>query len=323
MRKQILMAEIAVELKQLEKELHRVLENPIKGLEEMSLYLLEAGGKRIRPAFTMLTGKLFGCNSQELKTVAMAVETIHMATLAHDDIVDEALLRRGRPTLAARWGNELAVVTGDYLLVRAMRLIREVGNREVAAVLAQITVDMCRGEIFQIQTTCDTRQRLADYFYKIKRKTALLISLSCQAGAMVAGASPREVWILTRYGHCLGMAFQIKDDILDIASEEKILGKPIGGDIRQGVITLPMIYAMRGEEQGARRLRELLGRREKSPAEVGEALALIRDSGSIESCQELAERYVEKACRHLAELPSLPERETLREMAIFTGQRSY
>ncbi|MDR1604198.1 MAG: polyprenyl synthetase family protein [Gracilibacteraceae bacterium] len=304
------------DMKKLELKLKEFLRIPVPLLSETGLYLLEAGGKRMRPIFALLAGRLFCGEENALFTVAVAIEVVHMASLAHDDIVDDSALRRGRPTLAARWGSEAAVVTGDYLLAQAMQLIYGLKNRALAAMLARTSTEMCRGEICQIQAAHDTGQSIYDYFYKIRRKTALLLSMSCEAGAVVAGAAGDEARALRQYGQCLGMAFQMVDDILDIEATKEELGKPVGSDVRQGVITLPMIIAMSGDGAEAARLRELLARKEKSAAETEEALALIRRSDGIPRSREAARRFVARACQKLPLLPNRPERAALERLAV-------
>jgi heptaprenyl diphosphate synthase len=311
------------DLKKLELKLKDFLRIPVPVLEETGVYLLEAGGKRVRPIFALLAGKLFRYDETSLFTVAMAIEVIHMASLAHDDIVDDSALRRGRPTLAARWGEAVAVVTGDYLLAQALQLIHGIKNQRVTALLARTSMEMCRGEICQIQAAHDTEQSVYDYFYKISRKTALLLSLSCEAGALVSGASREEARLLRQYGQCLGIAFQIMDDILDIEATKEELGKPAGSDVRQGVITLPMIIAMHESGTGAARLRELLARSRKTAAEVEEALTLIRRSGGVARCRETARRFVARACGKLPQLPNKPERAALARMAEIVLTRRY
>jgi heptaprenyl diphosphate synthase len=311
------------DLKKLEFRLREFLQIPVPVLSETGVYLLEAGGKRVRPIFALLAGKLFNYDESTLFTVAMAIEIIHMASLAHDDIVDDSTLRRGRPTLAARWGKAAAVVTGDYLLAQAMQLIYGVKNKEVTSLLAHTSTEMCRGEICQIQASHDTRQSVHDYFYKIRRKTALLLSLSCEAGAVVSGASREEARVLRQYGQCLGVAFQIMDDVLDIEATKEEIGKPPASDVRQGIITLPMLIAMNEGGAGSVRLRELLTRKEKTTAEVAEATALIRRSGGPARCRETARRFITAACRKLPLLPDKPERAALARMAeIVLNRRS-
>lgn len=322
MKHQKLFREITSDLKKVEKELDKFLKVDDPILSKTCLYLLQAGGKRMRPGFTLLSGKFFDYRFDKILPVAMALELIHMATLVHDDVVDASLTRRGRPTLAAGWGNTVSIATGDYLFAKALELIVKIDDTEISRTLAEVCVEMCQGEIQQIKCSYDINQNYKQYYYRIQRKTAMLIGLCCKLGAMISKANPRQVWILKNYGHCLGIAFQIVDDVLDITADPKVLGKPVGGDIRQGIITLPMIFALQDSAQ-ADRLRILLGNETKTEAEVEDAVNLIKQSGGIEKSREIVSLYIEKAIKNLYELPDIPSREALIELAAFVGERSY
>ena len=314
--------EVTIDLGKVEKELEKFLrvDDPI--LAQTCIYLLKAGGKRIRPGFTLLSGKFFDYNFEKLLPVAMALEIIHMATLVHDDVVDASLTRRGRPTLSAAWGNSVSMATGDFLFAKALEMIVKIDNIEVSKELAKVCIQMGRGEIQQIKSSYDVDQDFKQYLYRIKRKTALLIGLCCKLGAMVSRADKRQIWILSTYGHCLGIAFQIVDDILDITADSKILGKPIGGDIRQGIMTLPMIYALKYSPDQSR-IRELLHKKNKTEGEVEEAIYLIKKSGGIEKSRKIVDLYIEKGIKNLKELPDIPSRKALIELARFVAERSY
>lgn len=322
MKHQKLFKEIFTDLKKVEKELEKFLKVDDPILAQTGIYLLQAGGKRMRPGFTLLSGKFFDYSLDKLLPVAMALEIIHMATLVHDDVVDASLTRRGRPTLAAGWGNIVSLATGDYLFAKALELIVKIDNTEVSRILADVCIQMCQGEIQQIKCSYDVRQNYKQYYYRIQRKTALLIGLCCKLGAMVSNASKRQIWIMSTYGNCLGIAFQIVDDILDITADPKVLGKPVGGDIRQGIITLPMIYALEDSPQ-ALQLQELLGRSSKSEDEVKEVVELIKQSGGIEKSRKVVDLYIAKAIKNLDELPEIPSKYALKELAEFVGERGY
>lgn len=321
MKNHKIFGEITKDLKKVENELEKLLtvEDPV--LSQTCLYLLQAGGKRMRPGFTLLSARFFNYNLEKLLPVAMSLEIIHMATLVHDDVVDASLTRRGRPTLSANWGNEVSIATGDFLLAKALEQIIRIDDAEVSKILAQVCVEMCQGEIQQIRCSYDVEQNYKQYYYRIERKTAMLISLCCKLGAMVSGASKRQVWIMSTYGHYLGIAFQIVDDILDIVADPKVLGKPVGGDIRQGIITLPMIIALCKAQSDE--LKEILRKREKTEAEVLYAAQIIKESGAIEEGRRIVNLYIQKAIKYLPELPDPPTRKVLIELAEFVGQRSY
>ncbi|WP_206830400.1 polyprenyl synthetase family protein [Alicyclobacillus fructus] len=272
--------------------------------------LLEAGGKRIRPLFALICGLGERAWSEDVAKVAAALEMIHMATLVHDDVIDRADLRRGKPTVRKSYGNLAAMYTGDYLFARAIQLLAEVDNLEVHRLMARGIVLLCEGEIEQIEDFYNWSQGVMTYLRRIHRKTALLISLSCQLGAMVGGVDKREVASLARFGHAVGMAFQIVDDLLDFTGAAEVVGKPVGGDLRQGNLTLPALLAAARPGFGER-LRALV--REGMPEEdANEAIRLVVASGALADAERLAERYLEKS-RHLL---ACVRRETVREQLM-------
>lgn len=322
MKKLWLFNQINSDLQKVEKELYAYIATDYPVLEESSVQLLEAGGKRLRPAFALLAGKFYGYPFQKLLPVAMALELIHMATLVHDDVVDASTTRRGRPTVKAKWGNIVSVATGDYLLAKALELLAEINNPEVSRILAEVSIEMSQGEIQQIKASNDVNQNLKQYYYRIKRKTALLISASCKLGGIVSSAPRREVWALGVYGHALGMAFQIVDDILDVTAEASELGKPIGGDIRQGIMTLPLILALKNSPE-KETLKKILIKETKTDEDVETAIRLVKESGAIEDSLFYVDLYINKAKSHLEELPNVPTRKALSELANFIKERRF
>lgn len=314
--------EILLDLNKVEKELIRVLKVDDPVLSQTCISLLQAGGKRMRPGFTLLAGKFFDYSFEKLLPIAVALEIIHMATLVHDDVVDASLTRRGKPTLVASWGNEISVATGDYLLAKALEQIIKIDDKNLSAIIAKVCVDMCQGEIYQIKYSYDVKQNFKQYLYRINRKTALLFSLCCKLGAMACNADKRGIWIMKTYGHCLGIAFQIVDDILDITADPKILGKPVGSDVRQGIITLPMIFALQ-DPNIAERLSKLLALDRKTEEQVQEAVDLIKQSDGIAKSNDIVQKYIKKGIKNLSELPDIPAKDALIELAEFVGKRTY
>jgi len=314
--------QINSDLQRIEKELTKFVETDYPILQDSAIHLLAAGGKRLRPAFTLLAGKFYGYPLEKLMPVAMALELIHMSSLVHDDVVDASMTRRGRATVKAKWGNIVSVQTGDYLLAKSLMLISKIDHPEVARILAEISVEMCQGEIQQIKCCFDVEQNLKQYYYRIKRKTALLISACCRLGALVSGAPKRQVWALGAYGHSLGMAFQIVDDVLDLTAKPSEFGKPIGGDLHQGIMTLPMILALKLSSNPSY-LKALLKKVDKTEEEVSEAIGLIKNSGAIDESMHLVDLYVLKAKRHLQDLPQVPTRKALEELAEFIRVRKF
>lgn len=305
-----------------EEELKKVLEtkNP---LMETSTSLLNAGGKRLRPALSILGAKFGNYDLEEIKPLAVALELIHMATLIHDDVVDDSMTRRGAPTVKAIWGNGISANIGMYIFAKSLALIAKYEeNPLISKVLARASLEMCEGEIQQISASFDSGQGVKDYFFRVKRKTALLISASVQLGAVACGAGRNIYLPLRRYGNCIGMAFQITDDILDLEADQRDLGKPVGSDLRQGIITLPLIYAF-GKSEQKERLMELARQVEKDEREVQEAIELIRACGAIDYSFKVARKYIEKAKQELTFLPDLPAKNTLGQIADFIDVRKY
>ncbi|MDD4237646.1 MAG: polyprenyl synthetase family protein [Desulfotomaculaceae bacterium] len=315
--------DIAKELQMVEKELSVVVETPNPLLTETSMHLLNAGGKRLRPALCLLGAKFYKFDLQRLLPLATALELIHMATLVHDDVVDASLTRRGNPTVKAMWGNKISTHIGSYLFGKSLILLARYETTPLISIaLADTSVNMGEGEIQQIAASFDVKQNLKDYLYRINRKTAMLIASSTQLGAVACGAPKSIYYPLYRYGHGVGMAFQITDDILDMVADQRELGKPIGSDLRQGIITLPVIYAL-GSARQKDRLKELVAKHEKDEDEMQEAISIITGSGAIEHSFELVGKYIGKAKQALRELPDIPTRLTLNLAADFVGIRKY
>lgn len=290
-------------------------------LQEAARHLLVAGGKRLRPVFVLLAGTLGTFDRERLSKVAVALELIHMATLVHDDVIDHAETRRGTPTVKSRFGNRMAMYTGDFIFAQAQDILSEVPDVRIHRILAHAIERMVVGEIEQIRDLFSLQQSLRQYLKRIRRKTALLIEMSCTLGAIAVGASEQNVLALRRYGYCTGMAFQIKDDILDFTASAERLGKPVGGDLRQGNITVPVLYALKNNIT-AQRLAELISP-EQTETDLTEAIDLVKTSGGIERAQSLAECYLEKAYSGLAGLPDGDTRAALFSLADFIGQREY
>lgn len=317
-----LLKDINGDLADVEAELHRHAVDSDTLLGETSSHLVSAGGKRMRPAFVLLSGKLFGCATRELIQLAVAIELIHMATLVHDDVIDEADMRRKLPTVRSEWGDAVALNTGDYLFAQALTIIARYGNDQISKLLAEVSMNMCQGEIEQIETAGRIDQSVRIYLRRIKRKTALLISACCLIGAMVGQADRRSIGLLRRYGYFLGMAFQITDDILDFEGSVDVFGKPVGNDLRQGIFTLPVIYTLSSQNWGPR-LARLISKPDKEEAEWGTALSLIRQSGSLDQAKQLGNGYLKKARQQLAPLPDRKERRILADLTEFVEKRNF
>ncbi|MBG9793634.1 heptaprenyl diphosphate synthase [Paenibacillus dendritiformis] len=308
----------------IEEQLERSIANDLRTLNDASLQLLKAGGKRIRPVFVLLAGKFGTYDLERLKYVAVPLELIHMASLVHDDVIDDADTRRGQLTVKAKWDNRVAMYTGDYIYGQALVLATELQDPQIHRILSKAMVQMCIGEMEQIRDFFNTSQSERQYLLRIRRKTALLIAISCQLGAIASGASAAIGRQLYRFGYNVGMAFQIRDDVLDLTGTEAQLGKPPGNDIRQGNLTLPVIYAL--EETGRRQalLRDIERIRcMNGNTDVSSILHMIRESSGIRRAEQLAERYISKAVHALEQLPDIRARKNLRDIAYFIANRSH
>ncbi|MEI2358054.1 heptaprenyl diphosphate synthase component II [Mesobacillus zeae] len=308
------------DIKIIEKELEETIKAESPLLSEASLHLLHAGGKRIRPVFVLLAGKFGNYEISAMKNVAVSLELIHMASLVHDDVIDDADLRRGQPTIKAKWDNRIAMYTGDYIFARSLELMTKVKNPLAHVILSDTIVELCKGEIEQIKDKYDFDQNLRNYLLRIKRKTALLIAASCQLGAVASGCSEDVHRKLYRFGYYVGMSFQITDDVLDFTGTEKELGKPAGGDLLQGNITLPVLYAM--EDMSVRKM--ITGVHEHMErAEIEEIIRLVKSTGAIEKSLAMSDLYLEKALDVLDGLPPNRAKKTLRNIAKFIGKRKF
>ncbi|EUJ52362.1 heptaprenyl diphosphate synthase component II [Paenilisteria rocourtiae] len=289
-------------------------------IEEAALQLLNAGGKRIRPIFVCLTARLGQFEWNLVEQAAVAVELIHMASIVHDDVVDDADVRRGRPTIKAKWGNHVAMYTGDFLFAKSLEYMTKISNIEAHQVLSSVTVELAVGEIEQLRAKYNFNQNVRTYLRRIKRKTALLIAASCQLGGIVARLEPKWHRKLFLFGYYVGMSFQITDDILDFTGTEKSLGKPAGEDLRQGNITLPVFFAM--EDQAfAVKLREITEDTTKDEMRV--FIEEIKASGAIKKSEAIAENYLQKAIAILAEFPPSKELKPLKQIVQFLDKRKY
>ncbi|MBO8163004.1 MAG: heptaprenyl diphosphate synthase component II [Brevibacillus sp.] len=306
----------------IERELERSMDARTMELYQSSTHLLKAGGKRIRPVFVLLGGKWGSYDLERLKLVAVPLELIHMATLVHDDVIDDADKRRGRETVKAKWNNRIAMYTGDYIFARALNIATRLDNPRVHQILSKAIVEMCKGEIEQIRDLYNWNQGLKHYLRRIKRKTALLIAISCQLGAIASEAPEERIDSMYRYGYNVGMAFQIADDLLDFTATEKQLGKPVGSDLRQGNITLPALYSLWNGGRDGHRLRSWI-EEGKLNEHIEEAIALIRGGEGIAYSRALAGRYLDRARAALADLPDNATKRSLLEIANFIVERKF
>lgn len=285
-------------------------------------HLVDGGGKRIRPLVTLLAAKLFSSEVAAAIPVAAAMELIHMATLVHDDIIDRAHTRRGRPTVNHLWGNQLAVLTGDALLARALSMLVDAKDARIVKVVSCMIYNMCEGEITQNATLNDANQTEADYFDRIEKKTALFFSTCCQAGALVVGAAADAVTAIGEYGRLVGLAFQVIDDLLDFTADPKTLGKPVGSDLAAGILTLPVIHVLHHTEYGSDLKSQMAGRALGKEA-MAELLEIIQANGALDYAWSVAGSLVRQAKHVLPASSDSAVRESLLTLADMVVSRSF
>jgi len=283
---------VAADLETIEAGLRRLIENDPDVVAGPMADLFAAGGKRIRPALVLLAAKCGSYDLGKLTPAAMAVELVHAATLVHDDVIDRAEVRRGRPTVAAKLGDEAAIVVGDFYFAKAYEQAAFTQSPEAVAILARAVMDICAGEVRQQAIRHHYDTDIDEYMRRIEAKTATLLAACCDAGALLGGLAADRRSALRAYGRLLGLAFQIADDVLDYESSEDEIGKPIGHDVAEGFATLPLMMALE-DRKVAGRLRKLLqSNRELTGAEAHEIVELVRASDgprrAIERAGELA-----------------------------------
>ncbi len=264
-------------------------------LDEVVTHLIDAGGKRLRPSLALAcaTAGAQEASGDDLQG-AIAVELVHLASLYHDDVMDEAVIRRNVESVNARWGNLVAIVAGDFLLARSAEIAASLGT-EVAALLANTLGRLCQGQVSEVRSAYSLERTEQDYLAAIDGKTAALMATSCRIGAITAGLPRHQVEALTTFGRCFGMVFQIRDDILDVIGTQSELGKPAGQDLAEGIYTLPVLRALADPESGPE-LRTLLGQPLAQP-ERDKARAIVTHTTAIEDSVKQGRRYAEEAIR--------------------------
>jgi len=287
----------------LEGEFGRDTVSGVRAITEIGEYLRAGGGKRIRPALLLLSAKLLDYQGQGAVRLGAVVEIIHTATLVHDDIIDEAMTRRGRPAANTQWGNSKCVLAGDWLYMQAFKIAVQERNFRILDTLIELTQQMVEGELLQMETL-GRLITLDEHFDLIFRKTASLFSVCMRLGAILAGATPEQETALGQYGHDLGMAFQIVDDVLDLTASEDVLGKPVASDLREGKVTMAVIHALeRCTPDERAKIETILRERAFNGVTHGHILEILQRYGSLEAANNRAARYAESARKSICTFP--------------------
>lgn len=289
-------------------------------LKRMLDQALDAKGKRMRPALVLLAGQFGDYNLNKLVPLGAAIELLHTASLVHDDVVDGAHSRRGRPTTRALFDNALSVLLGDYMFANAAEMVTRTGSIHVTRLFALALMKMTSGELDQDAAAFDVGKDIQNYLWRIGGKTAALFATATEGGGALAGCDTASVEALRTYGYCLGMAFQIVDDVLDYTADEAELGKPTGSDLLEGTVTLPALLLIEQSPRNNAVGRFFAARRNREQ-KLAEALEAVRTSGVVEKSMEMAGSYVRRAREAISTLPETDARRTLEELGEYVLRR--
>jgi octaprenyl-diphosphate synthase len=315
-------ARIAADMQAVDEVIRASLHSDVALVRQVADYIIEGGGKRLRPALVILSAGAFGYRGDAHHRLAAIIEFIHTATLLHDDVVDESALRRGRATANALFGNSASVLVGDFLYSRAFQMMVQVGNTRVMEVLADATNVIAEGEVLQLMNCHNADVDEAGYLHVIRCKTAKLFEAATRLGAVIGGAAHADEEAMAAYGTHLGTAFQLIDDVLDYSGSAVEMGKNVGDDLGEGKATLPLIHVMRnGSADEASRVRVAI--EHGGIDDLTPVLDAIRHSGAIEYTRAQAEAEARVACAKVAHLPRSKHLETLLELARFAVERSF
>jgi heptaprenyl diphosphate synthase len=315
-----LLEPIAAELREFETRLAATVADDLGPMSAAMNHIVRAGGKRLRPALVILSARLGEAEPDHLYNAAMGIEFIHTATLVHDDLIDDAETRRGMATIHALLGVNPAIIVGDYYFAKGANLTAAIGMPIIDVIISRAVMTICMGELLQLTSKRDYDQSVEDYYRKIERKTAALLSASCHCGGIVARLDEQRANALERFGHHLGMAFQIADDVLDYTATEAQIGKPVGADLRQGTITLPLMYALR-DPAVEPRLRELLAREQMRESDYDEVVALVRTSNAVQRAERHAHEFADRASAELGVFPPSAPRAALEKVCGYVVER--
>ena len=299
--------------RRVEQALLEAVTTPDAYLTEIASHLISAGGKRLRPVMTLVASTVGsdGPASHEAVLGGISCELVHLGSLYHDDVMDEATTRRGVDTVNAKWGNLQAILAGDFLLARASEIAASLGT-EVAGLLARTIGRLCEGQIEELRHTYDVSRPVGSYLESIDGKTASLYSTAARVGGIVAGHDRRTVDLLTDYGTAYGMVFQIVDDVLDLIATDEELGKPAGHDMEEGVYTLPVLHTLASGGSAAKELHSILGK-PLTADERAKVLDIVRSNGGVQSAIDHARTFVEKSERICDDLPRSGSTDAMRE----------
>ena len=298
------------------------IQSRVELIPEIGRYIQSSGGKRVRPAVLLMAARLAGYSGEQSVNYASVVEFIHTATLVHDDIIDDADLRRGKAAVHSRWGNEVTVLLGDYLYIKSMGMALTHDSLDLVRLLCDVTLRMIEGELYQLTKTGIVDITEEDHFEIIRRKTAYLFGGCAEIGGMLGDVGEEKRRALREYGFNLGIAFQLVDDLLDYTADKTVFGKPVGGDLREGKVTLPAILVLQRDGGRASELiRSAVSDRTISPEDWNELQDLLHEHRAVEHAYDRAVEYATSAKQYLDVFPPSPERDALAALPDYVLAR--
>jgi octaprenyl-diphosphate synthase len=322
MAPQHIMSFLEADLQRVEEAVVAHLDSDVSFISDTARYVLSSGGKRIRPMLLILSARLCNYVGERMYDLSAVIEFIHTATLLHDDVIDNAPLRRGNPTVHSLWGNELAILIGDYLYSKAMSLALADKDHLVMTTISDVTVDMAKGQVIETLKQRDLGISEADYYRIIGLKTASLFAASCTIGAVLGGVSPPQRARITALGHHLGIAFQMADDTLDFVAPEAKLGKPVNNDLKEGKITLPIIAALQqASAQEARMVADYVHNEHTSAADLQHIIALLHKYNTLQSTMAKAQEHIAQAKQQVSHFAPSLALEALHTLADYIVAR--
>lgn len=320
--KQKILTMVKNDLAEIETALTQNLNPYLDLVSQTAKHILFSGGKRLRPLLMVLSAKICGYHGSAAKRFSTIFEYLHAATLLHDDLVDEATLRRGKPVAHSIWGNSTAVLVGDFLLARSLTIAAETEDPKIIKIIAEITENMSQGEIHQLLNKKDLNLPESEYMQIIRRKTAVLIQGACRVGAIIANADKEREIALSRYGLNLGLAFQMVDDLLDYISDTSVIGKTVGADLREGKLTLPVIYSLGAADKKDRTQMEKIIKNDNfSVNDFEKLIGLLKKYNGIAYTRQLAETYIRKAKEAVSLFEVTEHRRLLESIADYAITR--
>lgn len=314
---------IRADLEKVDQEFVRHVQSKVDLIPKIGTYIQTSGGKRVRPAVLLMASRLCGYEGDRAILYAAVVEFIHTATLVHDDIIDDSDLRRGRLAVHSRWGNDITVLLGDYLYIKSMALALTHDTLDIVRLLCDVTLRMIEGELYQLTKNGDAAISEEEHFDIIRRKTAYLFGGCAEIGGMLGKVGPEKEAALREYGFNLGVTFQLVDDLLDFTGDARAVGKPVGGDLREGKVTLPLIHMLQQSPDGhaAAIVRDVIASRNVTPDQWNELLRQLKEHASIDYAQRRAVEFAERAKNPLYAFPPSSERDALLALPDYVLSR--